>query len=266
MELAQYNLIVINSSGGKDSLCAIYEVCRQADEQGYPRENIVVSHQDLGRMEWEGTRELAERQAQHFGLRFEVSKYRNEDGEEITLLDYVRKRGKWPSNTQRYCTSDFKRQPGGTVVTKLTKDLADSRVLYVFGFRSSESPARKKKRKKSVSERLTFVNAHRSRIVREWLPIHNWSTRKVWKVIKDNDLPYHQAYNLGMPRLSCIFCIFSPFDALVVAGRANYELLEEYVQVEAEIGHTFREDTSLAEVKKAIDDGYVPKGIKDWEM
>lgn len=36
MKLHGYTHIVINSSGGKDSLCALWEICRMADAQGYP--------------------------------------------------------------------------------------------------------------------------------------------------------------------------------------------------------------------------------------
>lgn len=57
--LHNYDLIVINSSGGKDSLCAIWEVCRIAQEQNYPKSKIVVSHQDLGAVEWPQTKALA---------------------------------------------------------------------------------------------------------------------------------------------------------------------------------------------------------------
>ena len=69
-----------------------------------------------------------------------------------------------------------------------------------------------------------------------------------------------------MPRLSCCFCIFAPKDALVIAGRANPELLAEYVAVEQEIGHSFRNGFKIAEVQKAIADGYEPKNVQGWVM
>jgi hypothetical protein len=53
---------------------------------------------------WLGTRELAERQARHDGVRFEVVTRQQED-----LLDYVEKRGRWPSSDQCYFTSDLSR-------------------------------------------------------------------------------------------------------------------------------------------------------------
>lgn len=262
IDLKEFDLIIINSSGGKDSLCSIWEVCRMADAQGYPKSKIKVSHQDLGEVEWKGTKELAQQQADHFGLGFEISQQRNKDGKNETLLEYVEERGKWPSNKARFCTSDFKRGPGARVVTKLSKGLGDCRVLYVFGFRKAESPSRSKKEILSINTRLQS----KKRTVIEFLPIHNWSDQQVWDVIKGEGLPYHPAYDLGMPRLSCCFCIFSPFDALIVAGRANPELLEKYVALEARIGHSFKNGESIKSVQDAISAGYEPGPLHDWVM
>lgn len=262
MELAPYDLIVINSSGGKDSLCSVYEICRLADLQGYNRNKIVVSHQDLGEAEWKGTRDLVAKQSEFFGLKTYYSKRRDKNGKEESLLEYAERRGKWPSSSQRWCTSDFKRGPGARVVTKITKDLGECLILHIFGFRKDESPSRSKKKKFVLNTNLTT----KKRKVFDYLPIHNWTSKEVWKVIKDNKLPYHFAYDLGMPRLSCVFCIFSPFNALVIAGKANPELLDKYVELEEKIGHTFKNKEPISEVRKAISEGYQPTVIEDWIM
>jgi 3'-phosphoadenosine 5'-phosphosulfate sulfotransferase (PAPS reductase)/FAD synthetase len=259
---SEYDLIIVNSSGGKDSLCALYETCRIAKLQSFPLEKIVVSHQDLGDMEWAETKELVCRQAKVFGLETHVSKRRDKDGYEESLLEYVERRGKWPSSKQRFCTSDFKRGPGARVVTNLTKGLGKCKVLQVFGFRSEESPSRAKKEIYKLNDNLST----QKRQVFDWLPIHDWTTQNVWQVIKNNNLPYHKAYDLGMPRLSCVFCIFSPKDALVVAGKHNPELLDRYVEVEKKIGHSFRDGFSISTVKDLIDSGYVPQKISNWIM
>ena len=262
MNLHDYDIIIINSSGGKDSLCALDEVMELAKEQEYPSSNISVSHQDLGDMEWKGTKDLVIKQALLYGLQAIVSKRRDKNNYEEDLLEYVERRGMWPSNKQRFCTSDFKRDPGARVVTRLTKSYGKCNVLYVFGFRADESPSRRKKEVLCINKRLTT----KTRTVHDFLPIHNWSLEQVWARIKSKQLPYHPAYDLGMPRLSCCFCIFSPFDALVVAGKANPELLDRYVEVEKRIGHTFKNNSSIASVKEAIEDGYEPKTISDWVM
>ena len=111
-DLKSYRWIVVNSSGGKDSQTALAEVIRQTDALGISRDRIVVSHQDLGHVEWAGTVQLAREQAEHYGLRFEVARYRNIKGQSLGLLGYVRQRRKWPSPSNRYCTSEFKRSPG----------------------------------------------------------------------------------------------------------------------------------------------------------
>jgi len=261
MDLHVFDLIIINSSGGKDSLCALFEVMELAKIQNYDTNKIVVSHQDLGEMEWHGTKDLVKKQADLFGLKTYQSKRRDRNGYEENLLEYVERRGKWPSNKQRYCTSDFKRGPGGRVVTELTKG-KNCKVLYVFGFRKDESPSRAKKETLQINKQLST----KIRLVYDWLPIHDWDKEKVWLTIKNNDLPYHPAYDLGMPRLSCCFCIFSPFDALVIAGQHNPKLLNRYVEVEKKIGHTFRSGFSIKSVQEAILINYNPKSINDWVM
>ena len=187
MNLKDYDIIIINSSGGKDSLCALWEVCRLAEEQDYLFSKMVVSHQDLGEMEWAGTKELVQKQSDLFGLKTYYSKRRDKNGYEETLLEYVERRGKWPSNKQRYCTSDFKRGPGARIVTMLTKEMGTCKVLYVFGFRKDESPSRAKKEVLKLNKKLTT----KKRTVHDWLPIHDWSSEKVWSTINLYNLPYH---------------------------------------------------------------------------
>lgn len=262
INLHDYNLIIINSSGGKDSLCALWAVWMTASDQEYSLDKIVVSHQELGSVEWEGTKSLVKEQSDIFGFKTYYSKRRNSEGYEEGLLEYVERRGKWPSNKQRYCTSDFKRGPGARVVTSLTKELGPCKVLYVFGFRKEESPSRAKKAPFQLNKRLTT----KKREVWDWLPIHEWSEEDVWDTIYNYKLPYHPAYDLGMPRLSCVFCIFSPFDALVVAGKQNPELLQQYIDVEKKIGHTFRDGFSMKSVQEAINKGYSPESISNWRM
>ncbi len=123
------------------------------------------------------------------------------------------------------------------------------RVLSCMGLRAQESSSRAKK--------ATFERDARSsngrREVHTWLPIHDWAVEQVWARIEASGVEHHRAYDLGMSRLSCCFCVFAPKAALVLAGRHNPELLDAYVAVEKKIGHTFRIDLTLVEVKAAVD-------------
>jgi 3'-phosphoadenosine 5'-phosphosulfate sulfotransferase (PAPS reductase)/FAD synthetase len=271
INLHDYDGVLVNTSGGKDSQTVLRQVVLLAQRQGYDLDLIEAVHADLGKVEWEGVKELAREQAEHHGLRFTAVKRRTKDGDESTsLLDYVRDRRKWPSSTTRYCTSDFKRGPALRALTALDRRIrpvwkAHIRLLNVFGFRAEESPARAKKVVLETNKRATTKSRH----VDDWLPIHDWTETDVWDDIKASGVRSHRAYTIGMPRLSCVFCIFAPKAALVIAGKDKPELLQEYVDLEAEIGHTFRQDLTLAEVQEAVNRGDEPDLVElegQWNM
>lgn len=271
INLHDYDGVLINTSGGKDSQTVLRQVVLLAKRQGYDLDLIEAVHADLGKVEWEGVKELAREQAEDHGLRFTAVKRRTKDGDESTsLLDYVRDRRKWPSSTTRYCTSDFKRGPALRALTALDRRIrpvwkAHIRLLNVFGFRAEESPARAKKVVLETNKRAS----NKSRHVDDWLPIHDWTEKEVWEDIKASGIRHHRAYDIGMPRLSCVFCIFAPKAALVIAGRDKPELLQEYVDLEAEIDHTFRQDLTLAEVQEAVNRGDEPDLVEldaQWNM
>lgn len=242
-ELSEWDVILLNSSAGKDSQTMMRRVVRLADEQGVDRARLVVAHADLGRVEWKGTAELAREQSEAYGLEFRSIARPQGD-----LLEHIEARGKFPGPGTRYCTSDHKRAQIRKIITALDRERRHGdtfSVLNCLGIRAQESPAR---RKKSAHAPNRYFST-KSRKVWDWLPIHDWTEERVWNDIKASGVRYHQAYDYGMPRLSCAFCIFAPRAALVLAGRHNPELLDEYVRVESRIGHRFRMDVSMAEVK-----------------
>lgn len=246
--LAAYDVILVNSSGGKDSQAMLDLVVELATVAGV-RDRIVVVHADLGRVEWQGTRELAETQAKHYGLRFEVVRRVKGD-----LLDQVEARKMWPDSKNRYCTSDQKRDQVAKLLTQLAAERQGNgpvAILNCMGLRAQESPARAKKVALQADARAT--NGRRA--VTTWLPILDWTVGQVWDRIKASGVAHHFAYDLGMPRLSCCFCVFAPKSALVLAGKHNPELLDAYVAVEEKIGHTFRQGLTIASIREAIKTG-----------
>jgi hypothetical protein len=53
----------------------------------------------------------------------------------------------------------------------------------------------------------------------------------------------------------------------MIAGKANPELLAEYVQVEREIGHTFQHNKPIADIQAAIQAGeQLPQMNGAWNM
>jgi len=147
------------------------------------------------------------------------------------------------------------------------RSLKKVRFLSVFGFRSEESPARKKMVEFEIDERLTNTLRH----VDRWLPVHHWSTRDVWHEIHQSGMRSHWAYQRGMSRLSCRFCIFAPKSQLMISAQQpeNREVFERYVQLEIKIGHRFKAKESLQDIKAAVEAGeQVAPGSDDgcWNM
>lgn len=259
LDLTSYDIILLNTSAGKDSQAMLSSVHANAIAAGVA-DRLIAVHCDLGRMEWPGTKELAQLQAELLGIPFVVVRRNGGD-----LLDYVEHRGKWPSSAARYCTSDFKRGPVRVLMTKLVKarrvkGQPPVRILNCMGLRADESPARAKREPFHFDEHASNGRRH----VDEYLPIHDWTTADVWTRIAQSKLPHHRAYDLGMSRLSCVFCIFAPREALLLAAMHNPDLLTEYADVERRIGHTFRQHQSLVQIETALAAGERPQEHIQW--
>ena len=245
-DLTSFDVILVNSSAGKDSQCMLTHLVGLADTVGV-RSRLIVVHADLGRVEWRGARELAQTQAAFYSLQFEV--VRRDRGD---LLDQIEARGMFPSAAARFCTSDHKTSQDAKLMTRLAAahraagNTVPLRILNCLGIRAQESPARAKK----VAYGPDSASNGR-RTVTRWLPIFDWTEQQVWATIRESGVPYHPAYDAGMPRLSCVFCILSGERELRIAARLNPALAGEYIDLEERIGHTFKNGRSLAAILAA---------------
>jgi hypothetical protein len=88
----------------------------------------------------------------------------------------------------------------------------------------------------------------------------------VWNRIAQAGTRTHRAYSLGMPRLSCVFCVFATRAALMLAGTHNRPLLDRYCDVEERTGFAFRKGLPLVEIRAALDRGEEPGEVRSWEM
>lgn len=276
IDIASYDVIEVSTSAGKDSLAMLAHVAALARQVGV-LERVVAVHADLGRFEWPGTRELAETQARHLGVRFLVVKRPQGD-----LFDLVRHYKHWPKPNTRYCTAMLKRAQIHRALTRLANEvratwptparqrrgqkrerLRPVRVLNCIGLRAEESPGRAAHPALERDKR----SSGRRKVVDIWLPIQAWTEVEVWTACRASGAPIHPAYAAGLPRASCVVCIFAPREALIVAGRLHPELLAEYVAVEREIGHDFKHRLPIAKVAEDIAAGVQPTGaIANWCM
>lgn len=241
-DLTDYDLILVNTSAGKDSQAMLDYVVEQADLAGV-RDRIVCFHADLGRVEWPGTAELAEDHAAHYGLR--IVRLARPQGD---LLTHIEQRGMFPDGPNRYCTSDHKRGQAYVVMTALVRELGlnrPARILNCMGLRAQESPARARKQAMRYDNKASTKT---TRHVTEWLPILDWSVDQVWARIAQAGTTPHPAYAAGMPRLSCCFCVLASTSSLVRAAQLAPALAEEYRAVEVRIGHRFKNDLSMGEI------------------
>jgi 3'-phosphoadenosine 5'-phosphosulfate sulfotransferase (PAPS reductase)/FAD synthetase len=242
-DLTSFDIILVNTSAGKDSQAMLDYVVEQATIAGV-RDRVVAVHADLGRVEWAGTAELAEEQVAHYGLRFiKVSRPQGD------LLTHIERHGMFPGSQTRFCTSDHKRGQVRKVMTALVRELGipevrknlpvrPARILNCMGLRAQESDARAKKVETRYDKSASGKGIVRQ--VTEWLPILDWKVEDVWARIAQAGTRYHWAYDEGMPRLSCCFCVFAPKSQLVRSAQLNPELAAEYAAVEVRIGHIFR--------------------------
>jgi 3'-phosphoadenosine 5'-phosphosulfate sulfotransferase (PAPS reductase)/FAD synthetase len=260
--------IVISSSGGKDSQAMAAYVVSRAKSLGL-LERVVVVHADLGDIEWSGTRQLAEEQARLLGVRrFEVVRATGGDLLARTLDRYAKLKTKaqnkareegsdpatakaapaWPSSAARWCTSWGKMGPIWTLYTRLTRELSHLgrpvRILSCIGQRAAESAPRARMAAVEVDRAASNGRRH----ITTWRPIHQWTDTDVWRQIARSGLPYHSAYDYGMRRLSCSFCVLACAADLTLAARLRPAKAREYAAVETTIGADFKKGLSMREI------------------
>lgn len=221
-------LFAVNHSGGKDSQAMLAKL-----REIVPERQLLIIHAELPGVDWEGLREHIEATSQ--GL--PVIYCRNENK---TFLEMVERRGKFPSPQQRQCTSDLKRGPIEREIRRYLKAHPEFGGLVVncMGMRAEESPGRAKLETLKMNAR----NSIAGREWWDWLPIHAMTRASVFKTIAEAGQKPHWAYEAGMSRLSCCFCIMANQKDLQTAARLKPDLYRRYVELEKKIGHTMAMD------------------------
>lgn len=247
-DILGYHIIVANISGGKDSqtmLRRLYRICKALGIL----DRLACVFADLGDDdEWPGTRELAEAHAKRYGLPFiSVQKRDGQTGEPQSLLEYIEAHGDWPDIDNRFCTSDMKRGPISKAITMLCNEARGGawskrndcciRVLNCMGLRAEESPARAKKPVFEVDKKQTGKGL--AKHVDTWYPILGMTEKQVWADIKLSGVKHHPIYDMGMKRLSCMFCVLAGKSSVARAAQLNPEGARVRAKLEIRIGRPF---------------------------
>ena len=219
-------LVAISHSGGKDSQAMTILLSKIV-----PREQLLFVHAPLGEVEWPGTVEHIEANLPP-GAPLILAPVASGK----TLLEGIEERGLWPSSGVRWCTSDHKRGPIERELRRYLKvhPRFGGRIVSAMGMRADESPARAKRDPWKRNDR----NSRAGREWFDWLPIHGLSTAEVFGVIADAGESPHWAYDTGMSRLSCSFCILASRADLARAAQLRPDLYRRYAILERRLGHT----------------------------
>lgn len=228
--VARGAIFYASHSGGKDSQAMTIELSTRV-----PKDQLVVIHAHLPGVEWAGTRKHV--QDTIWGLQYiEVVAVK-------TFFEMVNHRQKWPSPSQRQCTSDLKRGPIEKAIRADLKGKGKNLAVSCMGLRAEESKPRAKR--KPITPHKSLSKAGRE--VWNLLPIHDFLEGQVFETIAQADQQPHWAYAEGMSRLSCCFCIMASSHDLTTAARLNPKMYKRYVLKERELNFTLRNGSTLEE-------------------
>lgn len=193
-----------------------------------PEAQIVVMHADLEDVDWEGSIEFIRSTIGDIPLI--VTKAHS------TFFEMVERQGRFPSPSNRQCTSDLKRTPNERETRRYLKAHPEFGGLVVscMGMRAQESRGRAK----LAAFKKCARNSKAGREWYEWLPIHDLTEEQVFAAIRDAGQEPFWTYRAGMRRKSCCFCIYACDSDLTTAARLRPELYRRYVETEHRIGFT----------------------------
>ena len=219
-------LVAVNSSGGKDSQAMTILLSRIV-----PHDQIVAVHAPLGEVEWPGT-------VEHIGNTIPpgVPLVMAPVTSGKSLLERIEERGRFPSKSARFCTSDLKRGPIERELRRYLKahPRFEGRLINALGLRRDESRDRARRIPWRRNERMSVAG----REVFDWLPVFELTTEDVFRVIAEAGQSPHPVYSFGLTRCSCSFCIFASRSDLRRAAELRPELYAKYAQLERRIVHT----------------------------
>ena len=227
--------VLVNFSGGKDSTVAILEAMKH-----YPKDEIVLCFQNTGAeyLETPGHVRLI---ADTLSLPL-VTIYPPRD-----FWAHIKYRRHFPTPDCRTCRDMLKREPANHWIRSHRAELGQELVV-VMGTRAEEST-----RRAALPER----EPHRTTLqdgsfhAETWYPCLRMSEREIYERIRAEGLPLHSCYEFSK-RCSCWCCIYQHPNVVREYAERQPALYEQACQVEAEIGHRWRDGLALGDLMRQL--------------
>lgn len=267
-DLDSYDIVLVAYSGGKDSLASLLDLL----ERGVPRSRIELHHHDVDGegerlMDWPCTRAYVEATSRALEIPLVTSwreggfvremlrsetptapvHYRR-DGVLNVLLTRRSTPGtrlKFPQVSAdlsvRWCSSYLKIDVMARVVAN-DPAYQHKKILIVTGERRQESTARSKYRE--LEDHRTNT---RTRRVRQWRNVIDWTEEEVWAAIERWGIRPHPAYLLGWGRVSCMACIFGDADQWASVQELDSTRIDRIDLLEIQFGKTIKRNQGVRE-------------------
>lgn len=273
-DLGSYDKILVQFSGGKDSLACLLHIL----DSGADPAKIELWHQCVDGapegdhfIDWPITpaycKALAE--ALNITIRFQWKEggflremlRENELTQPVTFEDSTGKRrtvgGKAGKQSTRrlfpqvsgdlkvrWCSAYLKIDVASRAISN-DESLRGKKILFVTGERREESSNRA--RYATVEKHKT---SNRVRTVTQWRPVIDWDEAKVWDIIKRHKITPHPAYLLGWGRVSCAGCIFGNPDQWRSFKSIAPDMFSKMSGYEKEFDHTIHRTKSIEELSE----------------
>ena len=192
--------VVVPVSGGKDS-----QTCLKLALQNYDNNQVLGLFNDTG-----FEHEITYKHIEHLKSLYNVEIVSTNNG---TVEEKIKKYKRFPTNGQRFCTSELKIKPSKIFYAELAKKQGSGFEVWI-GVRKDESVQRNNRYYGMVGNELyyphEFMSAYPKYLCRLGvmfrLPIIEWSTREVIDFL-GNEI--NHLYSKGFERVGCFPCLAS---------------------------------------------------------
>jgi 3'-phosphoadenosine 5'-phosphosulfate sulfotransferase (PAPS reductase)/FAD synthetase len=273
LPLDQYTAILVNFSGGKDSLALVLDLL----ERGVERDRIQLWHQcvdgeagvDQPFVDWPCTESYVRAVGQALGVRVlfqwrcggflgemlkenaqtQPVRFERQDGsigQAGGLKSKVGTRRRYPQASGdlrvRWCSAVLKID---AFALALNNDPAfrTGKFLVLTGERREESANRA-----TFAEKEPHRCDSKRRRVDAWRSVIDWSEDEVWSILRRWRIQPHPAYRLGFPRVSCFTCIFGGADQWTSVRKIAPDRFARIAAYEHEFGCTIKRGVTVEQV------------------